>query len=41
MKFRFEKTLFYLDVMKKQIREGQELKKKIILREAIREADSS
>lgn len=36
MKFRYEKTLNYVNLMKNQIKEGRELKKKFMLREAIR-----
>jgi hypothetical protein len=36
MKFRFEKTMEYLSLMQKQIDEGKLLKKKFMLREAIR-----
>jgi hypothetical protein len=36
MKFRYEKTLEYLQVMRSQVEEGRQLKKKFMLREAIR-----
>jgi hypothetical protein len=32
MKFRFEKTSSYINLMRSQIKEGQELKKKFMLR---------
>jgi hypothetical protein len=36
MKFRLDKTMQYLSLMEEQIAEGKELKKKFMLREAIR-----
>jgi len=36
LKFRFDKTLEYVKLMQTQIKEGRELKKKFMLREAIR-----
>ena len=38
-KFRLDKTLEYLDLMHTQIDEGIELKKKFMMREAIRSQD--
>jgi len=36
MRFRFDKTMEYLSLMQRQIEDGKELKKKFMLREAIR-----
>lgn len=36
MKFRYDKTMKYLSLLEEQVKEGQELKRKFMMREAIR-----
>jgi hypothetical protein len=39
LKFRYDKTLEYLQVMREQAKAGEELRKKFLLREAMRASE--